>query len=690
MTIKIENYPVVKLLFPYVIGVLIAYHVDFGRSMCITGFIMTGVFFLMTFSLTFVKSYNWRWVKTTVMNIVFVLAGILLTYNQLNPNCSLGHMENNTEWIVQVDEEPSMRKKSVKIPAVVVNTGNKQHVKAKILLYLKPSPEAAGLHYGDLLFVHTRLSRISPPCNPEAFNNQQYMRRRGIFYTGFVNERAWKRIGNKPVNFFKYYSQTTRDKLTNLYISAGMEGEELDILKTILLGDDDTLDPELKTAYSSAGVSHILCVSGMHVGVVFMIINFLLKPLDLFRSLKIIKTILVMLVVWLYAHITGLAPSVTRSATMFSFVAFGQLMRRNTNIFHSLFASMFILLVIHPLLLFEVGFQLSYLAVAGIVLFQPPIAALCHCRTIIGSYFWGLLTVSVAAQIGTFPISIYYFSRFPNFFMLSNLCVIVLSFAVIITGISLLPLSFIPFITRCVSWVLTKEISVMNHIIRFIEHLPHAVTENIDYHILQVVILYGVIGCACLLMYRRSRITFWTACTLFTLFCLSFAVRKIQLNRETEFLAYHIRKCSALGFQCQGYMVLFSDSIQDKEDEPYRYNISTHARKHHLKVLVIPLDTFAFDSPFLCKRGNFIRFNHKNYFVLSKNQKIIIQNKNNCLNIDCLLLHQNPKTPPDEIMTQLPFKEVMADGSNTAYYVERWRNFCGKNDVPFHYTGEEK
>ena len=687
---KIENYPVVKLLFPYVIGILIAYNADFGEQIRPLLLTLTGVSFLMTFSLTFVKSYRWRIGKTLMMVIAFIMTGILLTNIRLHPTLPTELMTSNTDWVVRVAEEPTLRQKNVKIPVEVLQVNHKQDVKAKVLLYLKPSADAKGLHYGDLLFVHAKLSRIPPPYNPDAFDNQRYMQLRGIHYTGFVNENAWESIGNRPENRVKYLAQKTRNRLTSTYISAGMNGEELDILKAILLGDDDTLDPELKASYSSAGVSHILCVSGMHVGVIFMIINFMLKPLDFFRRSRILKTILVMLIIWLYAHITGLAPSVTRSATMFTFVAAGQLLRRNTNVFHSLFASMFILLIVNPLLLFEVGFQLSYLAVAGIVLFQPKLSALYTCRTRIGNYFWELVTVSVAAQIGTFPISIYYFAKFPNYFLLSNLSVITLSFVVIITGISLLPLSVIPVIAQHASWVLTKEISIMNRIIRFIEQLPHSVTENIDYHVVQVILLYAVIGCVCLLLYRRSRKTFWTTCTLFTLFCVSFAVRKVQLESETGFLAYHIRKSSATGFQCQGSMVLFSDSIRNEKENLYRYNISNYVRKHHLIVMVVPIDTSDFDAPFLCKRGDFIRFNGKNYFILNKNQKKMVRNKNDELCIDYLLLHRNPRIPPDEMMSHLPFKEVVADGSKSVYYVEKWRSFCAEKGVPFHYTGDEK
>lgn len=687
---KIENYPIVKVLFPYVVGILIAYYGDFSSTICRWLLAATMASFLLVVSLTFVKAYRWRWVQTVFMNLAFVMTGISLTDWQFHPHRQTCGLETGNDWMVRVAAEPTPREKSVKVEAEVLQSADGMPVTGKVLLYLQPSATTEVLRYGDLLFVHTDLSGIEPPHNPDAFDNQLYMRRRGIYYSGFVRDGAWKRIGYKPANRLKFLAQEARNHLTDIYIHAGMSGDELDILKAILLGDDDTLDPELKASYSSAGVSHILCVSGMHVGVIFMIVNFLLKPLELFRTSRIFKTVLVMLLIWLYAHVTGLAPSVTRSATMFSFVAIGQHLRRNTNVFHSLFASMFILLIIRPLLLFEVGFQLSYLAVAGIVLFQPKLSALYHCRTRIGKYFWELLTVSVAAQLGTSPISIYYFAQFPNYFMLSNLGVIALSFAVIITGVALLPISFIPLISKYLTWILTMEIRAMNAIITFVERLPHSVTENIDYHILQVILLYGVIGGFCYLLYHRSRKVFWTTNVLLTLFCCSFVVKKMVLARETAFLAYHIRKCSALEFNYCGQTVLFSDSIQSTDDNLYRYNVLSHARRHHLRGPIMPLDTAKFDTPFLCKRGNFIRFHDRTYYLLSRDQRTVPEVRDGSLAVDCLLLRQNPRLPPDEMMARLPFREVVADGSNTMFYIERWRVFCKENGIPFRFTGERK
>lgn len=687
---KIENYPIVKVLFPYVVGILIAYYGDFSTTVCRWLLMTTMVSLLLVMCLTFVKVYRMRLIQTVFMNVAFVMTGISLTDWQYHPHQKADRLEAGNDWVVRVATEPTPREKSVKVEAEVLQDIDGKTVNGKILLYLQPSSSTKSLRYGDLLFVHAALSGIDPPHNPDAFDNQQYMRRRGIYYSGFVRDGAWEWVGHRPANRLRFLAQQARNRLTDIYIHAGMSGDELDILKAILLGDDDTLDPDLKASYSSAGVSHILCVSGMHVGIIFMIINFLLKPLDMFRTSRIFKTALVMLVVWLYAHITGLAPSVTRSATMFTFVAVGQHLRRNTNVFHSLFASMFILLIIKPLLLFEVGFQLSYLAVAGIVLFQPKLSAAYHCRTRIGNYFWELLTVSVAAQLGTSPISIYYFAQFPNYFMLSNLGVIALSFAVIITGVALLPISFIPLIPKYLTWILTMEIRAMNAIITFVERLPHSVTENIDYHIVQVVLLYGVIGCLCYLLHHRSRKVFWGASVLLTLFCSSFAVKKIVLGRETSFLAYHVRKCSVLEFNWHGQTVWLSDSLRGVDDKLYRYNVRNRARRHRLRGTMAPVDTVAFDTPFLCKRGNLVRFDDRTYYLLSRDQRTVPKVEGDEWTVDCLLLRQNPRLPPDEVMARLPFREVVADGSNSTFYIERWRVFCKEKGIPFTFTGERK
>ena len=295
----------------------------------------------------------------------------------------------------------------------------------------------------------------------------------------------------------------------------------------------------------------------------------------------------------------------------------------------------------------------------------------------------------MAAQLGTSPISIYYFAKFPNYFILSNLSVIALSFAVIITGVALLPISFVPLVSKHLTWLLTIEIKAMNAIITFVERLPHSVTENIDYHIVQVILLYGVIGCFCYLLYQRERRVLWTAGVLFVLFCSSFVGKKVLTARETGFLAYHVHKCSVLEFNWHGQTVWLSDTLRGEGDKLFQYNVSRHARRHRLSGTMAPIDTLAFDTPFLCKRGNFIRFEDKTYYMLTYKERLQPCG-NDSLRVDCLLLRRNPRLPPEEAMAALPFREVIADGSNTPFYVERWRVFCLENGIPFTFTGDRK
>lgn len=679
-----SKYPLLKVLFPYVLGVIIAYTCNFPAIFCNFCLCAAAVLWLISLLLLQVKQYSWRWVKFFVMFAAFVFAGMFTANFRLSPKLTLEQQEqiaSERNFVVRVVDFPVLRAKSVKLQAELLQTTTDQPLRERVLLYLQKSPEAEAVRYGDVLLVSTQLTEFAPPANPDAFDNRQYMRRKGIFYSGYVPATGWQLLDRKVPHPLKELSRRTQQQLSRSFATAGMSGREYDIIRAILLGDDDTMEPELRAAYASAGVSHILCVSGMHVGVIFMILNFLFKPLDLFQSTRVLKSLLLLLTIWLYANITGLSPSVTRSAAMFTFVIVGGLIQRNTNVFHSLLASLFVLLAINPMLLFEVGFQLSYLAVFGIVLLQPVIAGVYQCKTKVGNYFWELMSVSIAAQISTFPISIYYFGQFPNYFLLSNLSVIALSFVVMITGLVLLVSSFVPVLAHVVSFLLTWEIRLMNGVVTFVETLPGAVTQNIDYSPLQVLLLYAFILLFYCAFYFKQRTLGWLACSVFALFSSTFALRKVELLRQNEVVVYNILKTSALGFCSQQQCVLFSDSIMSDTCKSFQYAIKNHARKLHAQWTFVPVDTFRYDAPGISKRENFIQYNNICYYLLKRNEKLYPVEPRPV--VDKLLLQYNPTIPPEKVRAALDFKAVVADGTCTEFYKNRWRNFCENEGVPF-------
>lgn len=680
---NLSKYPLLKILLPYVVGILVACFCNFSGKIIPFLFVAIAFLWLMMLLMLRLKHYKWQWMKTVTMALAFTFAGICATTLRMSPRIlpeQRAAARENHGFLVRVTDFPVPRANSDKVVVELLQAAAGTPLKEKALLYVQKD-SVAPLHYGDVLAISTTLSEFAPPANPDAFDMRRYMQRKGIFLTGYVPRGNWQLLDNVHPNAMKAFSHALQQRLAACYVNVGMTGRELGIVRAILLGDDDTMEPELRAAYASAGVSHILCVSGMHVGIIFMILNFLLKPMDLFPGTRVAKALLLMLSIWLYANITGLSPSVTRSATMFTFVTIGGVLRRNTNIFHSLMASLFILLAIKPLLLFEVGFQLSYFAVFGIVLIQPRIAGLYTCKTRMGNYFWELLSVSVAAQIATFPILAHYFGTFPNYFMLSNLTVIALSFAVMVTGAGLLAVSFVPFVSHGIAFLLTWEIRIMNAIVTFVEGLPGAVTRDIDLSGGQVLLLYAVIAMAyCAICYRKH-IYGWAALSALALLSGTFALRRVAIERRMEMVTYNIRKVSALEFCYGGECLLFSDSIRDAGSPHYTYSIQNHARKLHARWTFVPIDTLCYDTPFLVKRGPFIQFGDKCYYLLKKGEKVLpVEGRPR---IDMLLLQHNPTMRPEEVASALDFAAVTADETNTPFYKERWRTYCEAHGIRF-------
>lgn len=616
-----NNYPILRLLIPFAIGIGIAYWSPLSLSLPMI-ILLTSLCWLFSLGLQYKKTFTTTLFSGICLQILFVLAGFCLTYIHFryrNADFDKEICENNPCFVAKIIEHPAQKSKSVKVIAKIEQTTEGQAIHQKAVLYFGKD----SLHqpaYGDVVLIHAKLKEIENSQNPYAFDYKKYMQRKGIFLTAYVPSSGWRKIGHCGGNPIKDKAHWIQQYFSRIFADAGMSGDEYSIITAILLGNDETMEADLKASYASAGVSHILCVSGMHVGVIFMILGFLFKPLDYAERLRMLKAVLLMLFIWLYACITGLSPSVTRAATMFSFVTIGGLLRRNTNIFHSLFASLFILLIINPLLIFETGFQLSYAAVFGIVIFQQRLVELWEPKRKIVNYFWNLITVSVAAQLATFPLSVYTFGQFPNYFLLANLSVISLSFVVVVSGVCLLALSFIPTVSIWIARLLTHEIKLMNFIIQSIEKIPGAITENISVSWPQMLLIYLCIIAFYLLFQQKKKIFYWIGiCSILSIILL-FDIDKYKTQHIESQTSYKLSKGVAVSFNYHGKAVIFSDSIHDKRHKDYAFCIKNHERKKRIESVIIPLDS-NFQNSFLLKEGDFVVFNGKTYHLARRQRR---------------------------------------------------------------------
>lgn len=347
----------------------------------------------------------------------------------------------------------------------------------KVLLYVSDSSLNKKLELGSQLVFKAKFYPISSANNPGEFNYQQFMYWEGIRYQAYVNKDI--RTFSSKKRTLKILALQAQSKLQEKYLNAGIGGDEFAVLAALTLGNKSYLTPELKSRFANSGAMHVLAVSGLHVGIIYLILLFLFKPVANSKKLKPFKITLIILLLWAYAFITGLSPSVLRSATMFSLILIGQNLNRKTNIYNTLAFSAFLLMLIDPTILYKAGFQLSYAAVTSIVFFQPKIASLLKTEHRMLKGIRDLLAVSIAAQIGTFPLSIYYFHQFPVYFWLSN-------FVVIPAATLLLYLSFLFFlcspiraVSHLIGILLNYSVKGLNWSVEFIEKLPGAVIHNL-------------------------------------------------------------------------------------------------------------------------------------------------------------------------------------------------------------------
>jgi len=442
---------------------------------------------------------------------------------------------------------PEEKDKSFKLIIQIRKMKEDNHwktVNQKCLVYCEKNRLPFVPEYGDLILFHAGIKRVDPPMNPDQFDYRKYLQNQGVTIQCYIRSAdivlLKKNRGNPIISF----SLRIRNFLKQILVKNGIKGEEFAVLSAILLGDSRNLDAELRQAYAATGATHILCVSGLHVGVIYLIISRLLQFLERRKRDRIVRTVILFGVIWLYAFITGCSPSVLRATAMFTFILFGKLMERHTSVFNSIAASAIFLLCIDPLMILNLGFQLSYMAVLGIVLFQPGLSSVIM---ISGKFFraiWDLVTVSVAAQIGTFPLVLYYFHQFPTYFLVTNLVVIPLSSLIIYLGILLFAVSWIPWVIFAVSYGLNFLVKIMNGTIRLIDHIPGSVVKDISISTTDMILFLVLTASLFVFFQQRNRIVFLLSLLSILLILVSRTFQKYLFQTQSKVVVYHVPKTS--------------------------------------------------------------------------------------------------------------------------------------------------
>lgn len=489
--------------------------------------------------------FNWFWLLvlmavggvalvahfTTKKTIFF--PAILLTFLSLGGSVWTSHMEGKTEpisssFVLEVSEQPVTSNKWKKgIGRVVFSKNDKEftQVNQKILFY-----STIDFSKGDVLYVSSDVNPIVNKNNPGEFDAHSYWTNKGIHYMTFIGDDSYQLLENRPSDWFTTQLNAIRSKVTRGNIEE--LGEKYGgVLNAMLFGDKSSLEQEISQSFSNAGAMHVLAVSGLHVGIILMILVFLFGRL---RFLSRSQVYLISITcIWLYALITGFSPSVVRASLMFSIFFGAQLTSRKSDSLNALFVSAFVILVLYPSSLFDIGFQLSYLAVLGILIVNPFVSKLLYIENKWLRKVWEGSAVGISAQVFTIPLSLYYFHQFPNYFVLTNIAVMAFAGIILTIGLFFIGVQSISFIAGLIKVILSAILASLLFVIQFVESMPGAVAYGFDLSPNVVLFMYTLIAIVLLYFYQRKVV--WLSSLLFVLVILV-----VQLGRYRHMNESHL------------------------------------------------------------------------------------------------------------------------------------------------------
>ncbi|WP_432411802.1 ComEC/Rec2 family competence protein [Rasiella sp. SM2506] len=548
-----------------------------------------------------------------------------------------------------------------------IQTINEAKSKGKILLLLRKDSLQPIRSVDELLLVSGNFEPVRAPKNPHQFKYADYMKTLGVYGQLQLNDRDII-SSEKGKTTLVGFSENIRNNLIYKLKSTPLQNKERSILQALVLGQRRDIDKSLYNDYAAAGAIHILAVSGLHVGILYFILLFICRPLTYLKYGSLARSIIIVVLLWGFAILAGLSPSVVRAVTMFSFFTFATSIKRPTNSFNTLFLSFFLLLLLRPNWLFHVGFQLSYLAVFAILWLQPKLYKLYKPKFYLDRLFWGIITVTITAQLGIVPLSLYYFHQFPGLFFVTN-CVILPVLGILLAGglllVILAAFDVLPdFFAEGYNYCLT----LLNSFISWIAQQDSFLFQDIPFSKLWVAGSYLMLVSLVLLwkQYNYRRL----------LYCLiSFSVLLVILIWEkkqssySEMVIFNKNRNSLIGIKENKRLTVFkTDTLASAISESYPI------KSYKTETAIVSYSEQPLPKYFIFQQQSVLVLDSLGVYPSDSEATII-------------LLTHSPRVNLERLIESLQPKQIIADGSNYRSYVNRWRETCTQKKLPFYHTG---
>ncbi|NML20349.1 ComEC family competence protein [Pseudoflavitalea sp. G-6-1-2] len=692
--------PFLRMLIPAVAGIIIQHYCDLHWWFAITlALISIGVLLLLPRA-SIAVLFRFRPVLSIASILLLFSAGALRMQQTMTSlqSPALPRISDTLHSFTAVIQEPLSQKSNslktvVAIRQILDENQQPAPFQTRMLLYFqKNSIKAAQLKYGAGIAFHKRISPVKATGNPGSFNYQEYLKKEGIHHQVFLTDADFI-ITDRPIQhreIFRKHLFELRDRIIGILSTHIPGAKEAGLAEALLIGYKDDLDKQLIQSYSNTGVIHVIAISGLHLGIIYLLLAAICKPLANKKSMRILRPVFIISGLWLFSILSGASPSVLRSAVMFSCLAIGDSLVKQTSIYNSLAASAFLLLCYNPYWIWDAGFQLSYTAVLSIALFQQPIYQLRSFSSKWKDTIWKLTSTTLAAQILTFPVSLFLFHQFPVFFLITNLIAIPLSSIILLGEIFLCLVAFIPFLAKATGTLLAWLIKGMNIVVETMDTIPFASITNLQLSLTQVYILYATIAAMSICFLRKQKRALVAAIILMIVFWGIGAFNAWMRSKQQLIVVYHLQKKTGIDCIMGNRLVAAGDTSTETDFNSCYYTLLP-ARNYYGV-------TKADSLPGLQRSAHSIQMGNRSVAIIDScfaakdlpaDAGFPFRHHIPPTPVDLLLISGNPAVDPILLLNRLPCKTLVLDGSNSFRTVQHWKSRCRQLGIACYATIEK-
>jgi competence protein ComEC len=682
-----KSSPFVRLILPLVLGIIFQWYVKvtfFVNVICVSSLIIFLFFFTL---LSIEKRYKFQWLQGLLINAVIFCIAIFLCWRKdirNNENWFGKYYNDSCTLIVKINESPIEKEKSIKADGIVesiIQNGKTQKVEGKLLIYFSKEDSIVPPKYGDKILIQGGLQQIKNAGNPGGFNYSRYMIFQQTLHQVYLKKDKFIFLNEHSENklySFIFWARTAVINTLQKYIVGNKKVSG--IAEALLIGYKEDLDKDVVQAYSNTGVVHIIAISGMHLGLIYVGLVWLFSRLPFIKRSAITRVILILGCLWLFSLITGASASVLRSAVMFTCIIIGKEFFKQASIYNSLASSAFLLLCYDPFLLWDVGFQLSYFAVVGIVWLQKPIQDIYYSKNKAIQYLWEMCSITIAAQILTLPICIYYFHQIPTTFLFTNLICVPLSTAILFAEIALVICAAFPPLATLVGKFIYVLTWCMNALIEFFNKLPLSLIDKIYATAYTTWILYGFVFLLAAALLRRNKTLLKISFAFLFLFVGIWAYGKIKLTQQKKIIVYNVSRHTAIDFVSNNKFWFYGDeefredgALQNFNLKPARVSMQVEESKDTLISLT--------------HSGRLWQFYNKKIMVIDST--VQFEPTITKLKVEVLLICNKPKINISDIVKAVMPNIIVFDASNSLWKIAQWKKECEELHLQYFITGEQ-